>query len=80
MDIEATAAMFGFGAFLGLLIVAATRIIAAYVNIHSKSKHALELNIDGHNISINVSSIDKENPKKLDDAIKAVGAARRPVC
>ena len=40
-----------------------------------KSPHALELSIDGNKYVIDVSSIDREDPKNIDAAIKAVKAA-----
>jgi hypothetical protein len=71
------AAMFGLGAFSGMLIAAIVKIAASYFNVHSNARHVLDLYIDGKTISINVSSIDKENPKKLDHAIRAIGLARK---
>ena len=79
-NIETAAATIGLGIFFVALVGALIDVAASYFAVHSKSKHILELYIDGNTISIDVSSIDKENPKKLDHAIHAISAVRRAIC
>jgi hypothetical protein len=42
-----------------------------------RHKYSLVLSIDGKTIAINVSAIDREDPRKIDRAIDAVRATKR---
>jgi hypothetical protein len=79
MELDLGMIMLGLGMFSAMLITSAVRLVISYFSVHSHSKHALELDIDGKIISIDLSSIDKENPRKIDNAIAAIGLARRAV-
>lgn len=68
------AAVAGSGAFFGAVLSAAFNLF--WSRAHRKARHTLELNVNGETITIDVSGIDREDPDKLDRAIKALRDVR----
>ncbi len=67
----------GILALLGSVFGAVTTLAKLVVSGYRARKHShkLEVTIDGHKYIIDVSSIDREDPQKIEAATRAVKAA-----
>lgn len=77
---EALAMVAGFGVFAACIIkIMSEALSIRKLALESRRKNVrrvLEISVDHSVYTINVSDIDREDPRKLDSAIKAVKDAR----